>query len=156
MHHATELFAPVAACVDLRTLLVLMLLEAGRVEEARVLAGRPSVALTRDEESNVVERVASRLAPYHRARGGLVDPRVLEGRFEEAFGRSWGARPSGRDESSAPRDAAGERLLLPRCTSVYACPSCPCRPWCRLDEWYRLARHLQRHLLPARLPAVVQ
>ena len=130
---ATVLRAPVVSVLDLRTLVVLMLLEGGRLEQARVMMQWRPVGI-RDTSSP--ESVRASLSSYAAARGGAVSADRLAAEFAMAFGRSH-AGPGG--DGSAP---AGP-LAVPRCQSVYACPSCPCRSYCRLDEWHRLALRLR-------------
>ena len=44
----------------------------------------------------------------------------------------------------------------PRCASVYHCPSCPCRRYCRLDEWLRIARLLRQHAVTVRQETLLE
>lgn len=129
---------PAWSCVDLRTLLVLMLIEGGRTEEAADVVDWPPL---RDPLPDRPARVASALAAlpgYVQLRGSHVDNSALLVTFDRAFGP---VRPV--DVTTVN---AGPPLRVPRCESVYCCPSCPCRPSCRLDEWHRLARRLRAHV----------
>jgi hypothetical protein len=132
---ATVLRAPVVAAFDLRTLVVLMLLESGRLEQARVMMGWRPVGV---RDKNSPESVRASLSSYAASRGGAVSADRLAVEFERVFGRPH----TGSDQDGS---APTRPLPVPRCQSVYACPSCPCRPYCRVDEWHRLARSLRAH-----------
>jgi ribosomal protein S12 methylthiotransferase accessory factor YcaO len=133
---AGVLQAPVAGCLALRPLLVLMLLESGRADEARVMMGWRPTSSSAVAAAESLAAVAAWLPAYERTREGPLDGRSLRAAFAKAFGSEPPA-PDGQDLHPS--------LPVPRCASVYACPSCPCRRYCRLDEWYRLARRLRVH-----------
>jgi len=135
--------APVAICLGLRPLLVLMLLEGGRLERARAMMAWPAAEGTALAAPTSTETVASFLPSYAETRGRGTTLGLLVANFEKAFGRG-AAAPDG---CGCPGDGP---LPVPRCQSVYACPSCPCRRYCRLDEWLRLARRLRARALPTR------
>lgn len=125
--------APVDMALDLRRLETLMLLECGWLAEARALFARPPLGghtVDPDVELDVLARL---LPAYAAVRGARVDAGQLSGRFEEAFVR----------QAGQPGPDGVLPLLVPRCHSVYGCPSCPCRSVCRLEEWRRVALALR-------------
>jgi ribosomal protein S12 methylthiotransferase accessory factor YcaO len=128
--------APVVAAHDLRPLLLLLLLDAGRVDEARTLLAWPSLRPPAPERATALRSLASLVPAYARSRGGHAPAEELRAAFFGAFG-AVEAPPA------APAGVADGRLPVPCCHSVYGCPACPCRRFCRLDEWRRLARRLR-------------
>jgi hypothetical protein len=134
------LAAPVVTCVGLRPLLVTMLLEAGALDEARqVVVEWPPVGSSVLEKPVAAADILAILPAYSQARRGAAPLAVMRAAFDAAFGQI-----AGGDTAAEQPD----RLLLPRCASVYHCPGCPCRRHCRLDEWYRLARRLRERAVP--------
>ena len=134
--------APVATCLDLRTLLVLMLLEAGSTGQARtVMEWPPPSAVLATPAS--VEGVAAWLAPYVETRRRAAGVGQIAANFDRAFG-------PGRREADAVSGSEQRELPVPRCQSIYDCPACPCHRYCRLDEWYRLARRLREQAVTVR------
>jgi YcaO-like protein with predicted kinase domain len=133
--------APVVASLEVRALLLLMLLEAGRLADARAILARPPLVPPALERAATLRALASLLPGYARSRGGRIQVEDLRAAFTRAFGDV--------DQSvAAGTGAVDEPLSVPRCHSVYGCPACPCRPFCRLDEWYRLARRLRDCAVP--------
>jgi YcaO-like protein with predicted kinase domain len=141
--------APVAGCLGLRPLLVLMLLEAGAVDKARTVLEWPPASAPILEQPVSPQGVATWLPSYAKTRRGAVAAATLAARFAEAFGFSDIVREADVNAATGP-------VPLPRCQSVYACPSCPCRPFCRLDEWYRLAVHLRARAATIRQDALLE
>jgi hypothetical protein len=130
------LASPVVAALDLRPLLLLMLLEAGRFAEARTILAWPSLCPPTPDRAATLRNLATLLPSYARSRGGRALAEDLLAAFSGAFGTVGSSR-------EAPADAGDGRLPAPCCHSVYGCPACPCRRFCCLDEWRRLALRLR-------------
>jgi len=144
MFSEAVLHAPVVSnfVVSLRTLVILMLVETGKIEEARVLmASRPIGA----RDTSTEESVRATLSAYLATRGNAVDAGRLRADLETVIGG-----PLTNEEEAPPKP-----LPLPRCECVYSCPTCPTRRYCRLDEWHRLARHLRAQAQIVRQEAVL-
>jgi hypothetical protein len=131
------LLSPVVAALDLRPLLLLMLLEAGRVDEARTVLAWPPLRPPAPERAAALLNLATLLPAYARSRGRGTTAEDLQAAFTRAFGAVEGLR-------AASADAGTWRLPVPCCHSVYGCPACPCRRFCHLDEWRRLAQLLRK------------
>jgi hypothetical protein len=132
--------APVAACVGLRPLLALMLLESGLEEEACVVLDWPPIAEPSAADPSSREAVRRLLPAYAEARRGAVSAGRLASALQRACG---GGEAAAAEPACLAEPGAAEPLLLPRCASVYDCPSCPCRRYCLMDAWYRAARRLR-------------
>jgi ribosomal protein S12 methylthiotransferase accessory factor YcaO len=138
---ADVLHAPTAYWIGLRPLLVMMLLEAGELERARAIVGwaplsAPELA-PEQRGSSLTETPGGLLQAYRSLRRAVLRDSDILKSFHELFG----------DRASGDVATDGQegilRLPVPCCQNVYACPSCPCRAYCRLEEWYRLARQLR-------------
>jgi ribosomal protein S12 methylthiotransferase accessory factor YcaO len=143
---AGVLQAPVAACMGLRPLLALMLLETGGCAEARVIGSWRPTSPTAVAPTVSLDSVATWLPVYARTRRAWTDEERLRAAFARAFGR---------EPQAGGTDGLHEVLPVPACVSVYACPSCPCRRYCRLDEWYRLARRLRAGAVEVRQESLI-
>ncbi len=132
--------APVAACVGLRPLLALMLLEAGWGDKARIVLEWPPISEALEAEPPGRRTVERLLPAYVQARRGAVSAARLACELARAFDDPQAAPATPGNQHDQP---AAAPLLLPRCATVYDCPSCPCRRYCRLDEWYHLARRMR-------------
>ncbi len=130
------LVSPVVAALDLRPLLLLMLLEAGRVDEARTVLAWPPLRPPAPGRAAALQALASLLPAYARSRGGRAPAEELRAAFTRGFGEV-------EAPPAAPAEPADGRLPVPCCHSVYGCPACPCRRFCHLDEWRRLALRLR-------------
>jgi YcaO-like protein with predicted kinase domain len=131
------LHAPTAKWIGLRPLVLMMLVEAGELDRALVLADLAPLSapeLTPDRPgATPIEATTSLWQAYRELRGPAIRDDEALASFREACGGPAGAGVANRQLPET------DRLLSPRCVSLYACPSCPCRKYCRLDEWCRLA-----------------
>jgi YcaO-like protein with predicted kinase domain len=132
----TTLESPVAAALDFRPWLVLMLLEAGMQDEARRMLAQPPLEPPAPARAAVLDGLASLIPSYAVARGGKVRTEALRSSFSRAFGLADAGAHAAEPQTESP-------LRVPRCHSVYGCPACACRRLCYLDEWRRLAQHLR-------------
>jgi ribosomal protein S12 methylthiotransferase accessory factor YcaO len=143
---SSVLHAPVSQPLSPRALLVLMLLEAGDLEKAGAVLNRPPAAPPVLEPPLSAADVARWIPSYAAERRAAIGRDLLAARFAEAFGEAH----VGSDHESVPP------LPVPRCQSVYACPSCPCRTRCSIEEWCRLARRLRAEAAPVRQEALLE
>lgn len=152
------LHAPIIYWIGFRPLLTAMLIESGEYAKARTVLNWPRTTCEPEPEapdSGSVRAFRELLAAYLAA--GVPDalmpaapgdtgcstlpttafPRLLEKQRGYAIG------------STETFRRRFEGLPIPRCLSVYACPSCTCRKYCFLDNWYRLALTLRAAARPA-------
>ena len=142
------LAAPIGRWIGLRPLVATMLLESGDAGRARELLDRPAPTrpdLLGDQTLRPWrEALPDWIAGYRRLRG----PRLDSARLADGLRALDGTSPEQATNDHGPT------LAVPRCLNVYCCPSCPCRTWCHLDEWYRLSAALRGAIRPVDTPAL--
>jgi YcaO-like protein with predicted kinase domain len=154
--------APVWYWTGLRPLLVFMLIRGGEYEKAFKVLTLPPAAMQEEglhyptTDSSKPMREVLTLYCELKAKG-LEDADVLR-RLTEVFDQSIfreGLRDLMEKNFGAFVWNSGKKirgsftgLHVPRCLSVYNCPSCLCRKYCYVEKWYKIARSLRQRVMP--------
>ena len=150
--------APVIYWMGFRPVVASMLIESGEYAKALTVLNWPRSTLENDPDvpdCGAVRRFCELLEAQCRCRPeSWPEARVPEKPQEDpsadpSFHRLSAEQRRGASGLAETSRRRFQQLPIPRCLSVYACPSCSCRKYCFVDDWYRLARTLRSAVSPA-------